>query len=430
MKKISLIFSAILLVCIMATVCFVACDKTDDVADNTKFYDAITKELTLNKSYEGKSFLTDGIGVAPVSAYTDGDTTRFVSGDNTVTIRYYCVDTPESTGGVQKWGKAASLFVKNQLSQATLIVLESSTGGKPVVDSYGSRYLGYVWYKTANDANLKNLNVELIENGFSENKAINTAAYPYYNVMDKANEFARSIKLRIYSDLDDPLFSTDPVKMTVKDFIENNESYYNEETDSGSRVEFDAYLESLSTSPSGTNTFTAVQYDPETGATYKIFVYAGYASYSASKMKLGHLYRIIGTIQKYNGNFQVSGVEYSEIYQDQQEGGSYILQKNYYLTFNSSVSYITQYSATLYSSVTVTSIEEQDGVLTIVGTANKCGKNGYSEESETFTFKANVPDGYSVTLKVGDKFSVNGYQLEANSHVITIPNIRNIVKAN
>lgn len=421
-----------LLVCVIVAVlavmavCLVACN--DEIADNTKYYDAITKKLKLEKSYEGKSFLQDGIGVATVAAYTDGDTTRFMTGDDTVIIRYYCVDTPESTGGVQKWGKAASLFVKDRLSKATLIVLESSTGSKPTVDSYGSRLLGYVWYKTAEDSDLKNLNLELIENGFSENKAINTAAYPYYASMDEANSFARSIKLRIYSDLDDPLFSTDPVEITVKDFLDNPEAYYSDETDSGAKVMFTAYFESISTSQSGTNTYSAVQYDPTTGDKYRILVYAGYASASASKMKLGHLYRVIGTIQKYNGSFQVSGVEYNEIYQDKQEGGSYILQREYYMTFDSSVDYFTQYSATLYSNVTVTSIANENGVLTIVGTANKCTKDGYKDTAETFTFKVNVSENYQATLKVGDKFSVRGYQLEAKSGVITVSEIEAITK--
>lgn len=426
-------FSKILLVCVIIAVCatmavcMVACDK---VADNTEYYDTITKKLKLDKSYEGKSFLNDGIGVATVSAFTDGDTTRFNTGDDTVIIRYYCIDTPESTGSIQKWGKAASLFVKEKLSQATLIVLESSTGGRPEKDSYGTRYLGYVWYKTANDSDLKNLNLELIENGFTENKAINTSAYAYYSYMNDANKFAQSIKLRIYSELDDPLYSTDPTPMTIKGFLENTEAYYSDESESGAKVIFDAYFESLSISQSGTYTFTAVQYDEESGNTYKILVYAGYSSAAASTMKLGHLNRITGTIAKYGGSFQVSGIEYNALYQDKQPDGSYILQNNYYMTFDSSESYFTQYSATLYTDVTITSIDTQGSELTIVGTAYKRTKDGTKDEAETYTFKSAIPEGYEVTLKVGDTFSVKGYQLEANSRVITVPSIRNITKTN
>lgn len=418
MKK---LICAILLVLLMAT-CLVGCSQ---IADNTQYYDAITKKCKLEKSYEGKNFLTDGIGVVTLSALTDGDTTRFKSGNDTVIIRYYCIDTPESTGSVEKWGKAASLFVKEKLSNAELIVLESSTGGRPEKDSYGTRYLGYVWYKTANDDNLKNLNLELIENGFTENKALETADYAYYDYMSKANKFAKSIKLRIYSDLEDPLYSTDPAQVTVKDLLEDINSedsqYYNAESDAGSKVIFDAYLESLSTSDSGTNTFKAVQYDAETGKKYEINLYAGYSSYSSSRMKLGTLYRIIGTIQKYNGSFQISGVEYNEIYQEQLPNGSFILQKNYYLTFNSNTEYVTQFSYNLFTSVTVVSVNVADGTLTIEGTAEQRTKTGIKANSEqTYTFKVKVADGYVTDLKQGDKFTATGYKLDENSNVITV----------
>ncbi len=426
MKK---LICAILLVLLMAT-CLVGCTQ---IADNTQYYDAITKQCKLEKSYEGKNFLTDGIGVATLSALTDGDTTRFKSGNDTVIIRYYCIDTPESTGSVEKWGKAASLFVKEKLSNAELIVLESSTGGRPKKDSYGTRYLGYVWYKTANDKELKNLNLELIENGFTENKSIATADYAYYDYMNKANKFAKSIKLRIYSDLDDPLYSTNPAQVTVKDLLEDISSedsqYYNAESDAGAKVIFDAYLESLSTSESGTNTFKAVQYDAETGKRYEINMYAGYSSYSSSRMKLGTLYRIIGTVNKYNGAFQISGVEYNEIYQDQLPNGSYILQKNYYLTFSDSEGYISQFSNNLFTSVTVVSANVTDGILTIEGTAEQRTKTGIKDNSEqTYTLKVKVADGYTTDLQQGDKITAKGYKLDEKSNVITVVNVGSINK--
>lgn len=411
----------------MAT-CLVGCNK---VADNTQYYDDITKKCKLEKSYEGKNFLTDGIGVATLDALTDGDTTRFKTGNDTVIIRYYCVDTPESTGGVEKWGKAASLFVKEKLSNAELIVLESSTGERPEKDSYGTRYLGYVWYKTANDANLKNLNLELIENGFSDNKATETSDYAYYSYMSKANKFARSIKLRLYSDLDDPLYSTDPVQVTIKSLLEDlskeDSQYYNVESEAGAKVVFDAYLESLSTSNSGTNMFKVVQYDVETGERYEFNLFAGYSSYSSSRMKLGTMYRIIGSVQKFSGAFQISGVEYNEIYQDKQPNGSYILQKNYYLTFNSNTEYCSQFSYNLFTNVTVVSATVADGTLTIEGTASQRTQKDV-KEAQTFTFKAKVADGYTTDLSAGDTFTATGFKLDEKSNVITIVNVGSINK--
>lgn len=430
MKKIICILLVLILVC--SALVFVGCSQK--VADNTEYYDSITKKCKLTKSYEGKSFLEDGIGVATVDAYTDGDTTRFKTGGKTVIIRYYCIDTPESTGSVEKWGKAASLFVKERLSQATEIVLESSTGGIPVHDSYGSRYLGYVWYKTA-DSDFKLLNLELIENGFTENKAIQTDDYPYYSYMNDANKYARSIKLRIYSSLADPLYSDKPIEITIKDFWDNTEAYYSAETDAGALIMMDACFTNLtqSSGSSPTYTFTAVQYDQETGKEYSLNVYAAYVSNAASKMKVGHYYKIIGTVQKYSGQFQISGIVYNSLLQSKDSyrealSGSWILQKNYYLIFDSSVEYMDQFSECLYSNATVQSVDVQDGVLTLGIICNQITSGNQLADEFEYTIKVNVSDDYVSTYKVGDVISVSGYQLEEKSGIINVPSISDITK--
>lgn len=400
--------------------------KEGYIADNTEHYDDITKTLKLTKSYEGKSFLTDGIGSATVDAYTDGDTTRFLlaQGD-VIVIRYYHIDTPESTSNVEKWGKAASTFTKKALQSATEIVLEA-TESRAVHDSYGTRYLGYVWYKTEG-SDFKCLNLELVENGYTENKGINTSDYPYYSYFDKANKFAKSIKLRLYSDLDDPLYSTEPVDMSLKEFYDNTDLYWNEDTESGAKVRLVAYLESLYISNSGTYTYTAKQVDPETGKTLKINVYAGYVSSPASKMKLGHLYEIFGNVQNYYDNFQISGVLYDTIYEGQ-KGYTTVIQKDYYLTFDSSINFITQNGTTLYSDVTVTESNLEGTTLTIVGTAKQNSINGYKEDNFTYTFKVEVPNGFNNDFTAGTKFSVSAYQLEAKSGILKIFNYSDIVR--
>lgn len=435
MKKRIISFILILSVVIGMCAALVACNDKTTIADNTEHFDAITKKLQFNKSYDGKSFLTDGIGKATVDAFTDGDTTRFVTGGDTVIIRYYCIDTPESTGSIEKWGKAASNFVKDRLSEATEIVLESTTGEKPKKDSYGTRYLGYVWYKTA-DSDFKLLNLEVVENGYSENKAVNTGEFIYYDYFKEANDFAQSIKLRKYSELDDPLYSDEAIEMTIKDFLNNNEAYYNQEEDIGAKVTFTAYLKELYVSESGTHTFTAVEYDAETGKTYEIAVYCAYTSSPASKMKIGHLYKITGNVQKFNGKFQISSIVYNVILQDEVPDGSYILQKDYYLTFDSAETYCDQYSATLYTDVTVKSSKVENGVLTIVGKANKRAADGKLVEDVVtheiieyeFTFKVNVGENYDNTFTEGTVFSTRGCQFTSKSGEITVLNLKDIIK--
>lgn len=419
----------LLLVAIIFTCCFALIGCKDKVADNTEYYDTITKKLKLTKSYEGKSFFRDGIGEATVDAFTDGDTTRFVSDDVTLIIRYYSIDTPESTGSVEKWGKAASMFVKNQLSKATKIVLESSTGERPVKDSYGSRYLGYIWYKTADYDDFKLLNLEIVENGFSENKGVNTSAFAYNSYFEEATNFAKSIQLRLFSKLDDPLYSTDPIEMTIKDFWDNTEKYctqIGENEYAGAKIVMEAYLESLYISQSGTYTFKGVEYDPETGKRYEIPVYVGYSSSSATDMQIGHKYRIIGTVQNFHGNFQISGINYSSMYQDKMPDGSYIIQKDYYLTFSTSETYTTQFGSCLYSDATVKSAEVKDGVLTIVATAYKRKSKEFGDQSE-FTFTVKVSDDYKNTLVEGSTFSTKGYQLEYKSGKILINDVKDLV---
>lgn len=406
-------------------VCFTlsACTKKGVTADNTEYYNTVTNTLKLEKNYTGLSFLDDGIGVAYVDAYTDGDTTRFrLADDEIVNVRYHGVDTPESTGGVEKWGKAASNFTKKTLQKATEIVLEA-TASKAQHDSYGSRYLGYVWYKTADSSDFKCLNLELVENGFSDNKCINTSEFKYYSYFKKANDFAKSIKLRLYSDLEDPLYTTDPIEMTIKDFWNNTDAYYDSDSDAGSKVTFQAYLKSYQRSNSGTYTFVACQTDPETGETYEINVYTGYDSNNASAMKLGHLYVFYGSVQNYYGSFQISGILYESIYE--MDGYSRIIQRDYYLTFGDNVAFDSRFTQTLYTSLEVTSSSVSNGVLTINGKAYKRATDVIDKSKLTpveYTIKVPVEEGYVNVVTEGKKVSVRAFKFNKDSNVLTVFN--------
>ena len=389
-----------------------------NVADNTEFYDEITRTMKLEKDYTDKNFLTDGIGEATVSAFTDGDTTRFrLSSGETVIVRYYEVDTPESTSNIEKWGKAASNFTKKRLSDAEQVVLEA-TGPRAEHDSYGTRYLGYVWYRPAGEQTFKCLNLELVENGFTDNKGINTEDYPYYSYFNKANNFAKSIQLRLYSSLDDPLYTTDPTPLSLVEFEDNPDVYYDPDTDTGARVSLTACLTSLYVSDSGTYTFTATEIDPETGEKHSINVYAGYTSSAASNMKLGHLYKIVGNLQKYGGKFQISGLHYNAVYQIDNGEYTIVQQKDYYLTFDSTVQFISQYSQTLYGDLTVTDVKVEGSDQIVTGQASLKTKAGYKEETQTFTVK--IPD-LTVEIKPGYSLRVAGYQFTEGSGVIEVP---------
>ena len=52
----------LIVVVLTCTLAFVACNKEPEIADNTKYYETVTKKANLTKSFEGKSFMNDGIG--------------------------------------------------------------------------------------------------------------------------------------------------------------------------------------------------------------------------------------------------------------------------------------------------------------------------------------------------------------------------------
>ena len=412
----------VLVIALLLAFVFSGCEKSSDI-DPYGEYDTITKSLAYNVQVtETSSFLTDGAGYATVVNLTDGDTTTFkITGDQIVTIRYYCVDTPESTGGVEKWGKAASKFVKERLDKTTSIVLEA-TATPAKHDSYGSRYLGYVWYKTSDNDNYKLLNLELVENGFTQNKAINTPDFKYYSEFKKAEDFAKGNALRVHGNYEDPLYSTAATKITLKEFWDNVDEYYNKEADSGAKVRIQAYITDLTVSPSGTYTFTATQ--KIDGKYYNIAVYTGYSSSLASTyITIGDMFSITGTIQLYNQQYQISGVTYVAM----QSGGDYLttLQSNYYCTFDSRIEYAGKWGTSLFSDVTVQSATVENGELTITGSTSQNSANGY-KDSETYTFKVPVEAGFDASSFEGKVISVAGIQEVKKSKIISVDSLNKI----
>jgi endonuclease YncB( thermonuclease family) len=106
-----------------------------------------------------------------VKTFVDGDTTHFmvpvdVAESGVLRARYLAVNTPEITGKVEEYGKKAAQFTKERLSSATSIIIESENSTwNP--DSTGSRYLVWVWYKTADSPDYRNLNIEILQNGLA-----------------------------------------------------------------------------------------------------------------------------------------------------------------------------------------------------------------------------------------------------------------------
>ena len=386
-------------------------------------YDEITRSLEVNFPYEDTKFKTEGAAIATVTDYRDGDTVEFITKyDETVVIRFYGIDTPESTGQVEKWGKAASIFTKTKLENAESIVLEA-TATPAENDSFGSRYLGYVWYKEKGDTVYKNLNLELVENGYSANKCLATADYKYYTYFKEAEEFAKKNKIRIWGDDEDPFFSSKAIETDLKKMSENPNDYYNQETETGSKVRVTAYVKQLYTNRGDTYTYQLAQVID--GKEYTIDLYAGYSSNPAiNYLKIGSEYVFTGSVQERHGKLQMSGVTYVPL----ESGGDYLTRTNkeYYLTFDSKLEYddinSSLYKSSLFKSAKITEAKLEDGKIVALATAY----NHYDEEERALKFiipnNENLTAEEVVALK-GKEFTTTGIQHEKG--IITVYDFSN-----
>lgn len=391
------------------------------------------------EDYVGKDFWTEGIGEAVVdtNGHVDGDTTRFRLrvGNATLTVRYYAIDTPESTGTVEPWGVQASNFTKKTLNAASEIVLQATTN-PPSKDSYQTRYLAYVWYRNSADEEFRCLNLELVENGYAKYTGSPTEKYPYHTVFSQANAYAKAFQLRVWSKLKDPLYNDNPTEITIKEFLDNSFEYWNADTNAGRKVMFTAFLTDLYISGSGTHTFTATQFDPETGERYDVNVYTQYEGKRASRdFRIGYLYKIVGNVQYYNSStWQITDINLLDV-----DGKTITIlkQKDYFLTFDSAFNtskWTFQWQEGLYSDLTVKSVSGvQDGKLTFTAEANKrIAAQDFAEQATTFTFTVPVAADYDVNganaIKVGCKLTLSGFQLDAGSGNISILRYADITK--
>ncbi len=398
--------------------------KTTKVSPDGE-YDDITKKCKLELTYQDKDFFNEGIGEATLAKSTDGDTANFIlkKGSTGITVRFYGIDTPESTGDVEKWGKAASIFTKKKLESAKEIVLEASET-PAVKDSYGVRYLAYVWYRCAETEDFKNLNLEIVENGYSTNKCIPTPAYKYYSSFKKAEDFAKKYELRVHGNSVDQYYSSEPAQITIKEFRDNVEKYYNAETGSGAKIRIEAYISDLRMSSGGSPTYTFVAQQVIDGVIYSIDIYAGYSSSQvAQHMMIGTKYVITGSIQEHGGSFQISGITYVPL----QRGGDYLtsLQKDYYMTFDTNKTYISPYGSSLLTDAVIIGASVEDNILTLSATAYVKSKDGNKGPYE-YTFKVPAPENVDCEQLVGRRFSTTGYQEVKDSKIINVLSYSNI----
>ena len=241
-----------------------------------------------------------------VKQFIDGDTTHFfvptsVNPTGVLKARYLGINTPESTGKIEEYGKKASAFTKEKLASATSILIESEDGNWNA-DSTGDRYLVWVWYKPKGSDTYRNLNVEILQNGLA---IANSAANNRYGTtcMNAINQ-AKAQKLNVYSGQPDPdFYYGGAVELTLRELRTNIETY------NGVKVAFSGVV-----TVNDNNSVYVESYDPETDMYYGMSVYYGYNlnGMGLEILNVGNEVRIVGSVQYYEagGTWQVSDLNY------------------------------------------------------------------------------------------------------------------------
>ena len=239
--------------------------------------------------------------------FIDGDTTHFtvpktVTDTGVLKARYIAINTPESTGQIEPWGKKASNFTKEKLSEATSIILESNTS-KWDLDSTGDRHLVWVWYKTDDMVDYRNLNLEIMQEGLAY-----ASSYTDFIYADACRDIlaqARAHKLHVHDrNAKDPDFYYGAaVPMTLKELKTNIADYVNTIV----------CFEGVVVKKTGQTVYVE-EYDPETDAYFGMQVYYGYALgyFGEQILTVGNRVLIAGSVQYYEagGTYQISDIYY------------------------------------------------------------------------------------------------------------------------
>lgn len=250
---------------------------------------------------------------ASVKIFVDGDTTHFgvskdVCSTGVLKARYLAINTPESTGQIEPWGKKASNYTKSALKEATSIIIESDTASWNL-DSTGDRYLVWVWYKTAESDTYRNLNLEILQAGLAV--ASNSSKNSYGETAVKILAQAMAYKLYVHSKEKDPdFYYGSAIPLTLKELKLNIEEYADKS------VSFEAVVVKVAD-----QTAYLEEYDEETGVYFGIQVYYGWSlNYFGEQIisTVGNRVQIVGTVQYYEtgGTYQVSDLYYSAMNPD------------------------------------------------------------------------------------------------------------------
>lgn len=365
-----------------------------------------------------------------VKTFVDGDTVHFyvptdVISTGVLKARFLAVDTPESTGKIEEYGKKASAFTKEKLSAATSIIIESEDGTwNP--DSTGSRYLAWIWYKTADMTEYRNLNIELLQNGLAI--ANKSSQNKYGSVCISAINQAKAQKLNIYSGEPDPEFYYgDAVELTLKELRTNIEAY------NGIKVAFNGIV----TSNSGNQGVYVEDYDPETDMYYGMYIYYGFniSGTGLDILSVGNEVRIVGSLQYYEtgGTWQVSDLTYRLMKPDDPGNIQKISDGNNAAYVTTSAEVFTSEKVTIdvndapvtfdYAELAMGSTIEMKG-LKVVNVSTTTKEDSASNGAMTLTCEV---DGYTVHVRTTVLYDENGQLITEDAYAGKTIDVKGII---
>lgn len=301
MKK---ILCVLLLVCLCCASAFaiIACNRINmtDYVSRTKL-DLNAPNATME--------------VKGINMFIDGDTTHFIVPDGftqfpsgILKARYMGVNTPESTGVIEPWGKQASNFTKSKLEKATSIILQSDDGNW-TADSTGSRYLVWVWYQPAENAAYRLLNLELLQEGLATTSKLEGITYE--NECKAAWNQAQDLKLKMFSDELDPLFDYGASRDVTIKYIRTHA----DELD-GRKVAFTAIV-----ARDYDHALYVESYDVEDDMVYGMYIYYGFSiKFGTHLFVPGNEIHFVGKVgNSEQFGLQVTDIKYDSMLEDENE---------------------------------------------------------------------------------------------------------------
>ncbi len=295
--------SLLLLICI-ALGCFVGCVPAGNSSSSSSVKlpekEDFASKVTLDFDAETLTQEVD------VKMFIDGDTTHFYvpktiphcDEDGVLKARYLAVNTPESTGTIEPWGKKASEFTKEKLKNASSIVIETDKD-KWDLDSTAERHLVWVWYKPQGSDTYRNLNIELLQEGLAWGSK--TSSLRYGTVCGQAINVANAHELNVYSKAKDPdFYYGSAVELDLCGLRTDIDKYV------GKRVAFNATV----AWKDGWTVYVE-DYHEATNMVYGMTIFYGYNSALNDAMKVGNRVRIVGNLtDNENYGYQISSLSF------------------------------------------------------------------------------------------------------------------------